>query len=64
LKRGAPLDKPSEMMAFSLSVIALGVLHLLIFCFEAASQNQACLSESNIQLFYRFEVYRQNLQFH
>jgi hypothetical protein len=45
------------MSPFLLSVIELGVLHLLIFYFEAASQNQACLSESNIQLFYRFEVY-------
>jgi hypothetical protein len=64
MKRGAIVHKATEMSPFLLSVSELGVLHLLIFCFEAASQNQACLSESNIQLFYRFEVYRQNLQFH
>ncbi len=28
---GATLDKPSEMMAFSLSISELGVLHFLIF---------------------------------
>ena len=31
MKRGATLDKPSEMMAFSLFISELGLLHLFSF---------------------------------